>query len=77
MQKATTTFLRDSSKVSASAPRTLLGSTAGVSGAELERRWALVANYLRERKIDTLVAMSGESNLSGAVRWLTDAPPAA
>jgi Xaa-Pro aminopeptidase len=63
--------------VSASVPRTLLGATAGVSGAELERRWALVANYLRERNIDTLVAMSGESNLSGTVRWLTDAPSGA
>lgn len=77
MQSSTTTPRGEPIKAAFSAPRTLMGRTAGVSRMELERRWALVANYLRERNIDTLVAISGESNLSGTVRWLTDAPPGA
>jgi Xaa-Pro aminopeptidase len=57
--------------------RTLLGERSGVSLAELSRRWALVRNYLKERNIDALIAVSGESNLSGTIRWLTDAPSGA
>jgi hypothetical protein len=55
-------------------PRTLLGAAAGASRAEMERRWSLVRNYLRERGMDALIAVSGEINLCGVVRWLTDAP---
>lgn len=69
--------LPDPNHDAGAAPGTLLGRTAGVSRGELERRWTLVASYLRERNIDALVALSGESNLSGAVRWLTDAAPGA
>jgi Xaa-Pro aminopeptidase len=54
--------------------RTLLGAAAGASRAEMERRWSLVRKYLRERSIDALIAVSGEINLSGVARWLTDAP---
>ena len=57
--------------------RTLLGERSGVSLAEMSRRWSLVRNYLKERGIDALIAVSGESNLSGTVRWLTDAPSGA
>jgi Xaa-Pro aminopeptidase len=47
---------------------------AGVSKQELERRWKLVRDHLRERKIDALIAVSTEApNNSGYTRWLTDA----
>ena len=50
---------------------------AGVSKGELERRWALVRDHLRERKIDALIAVSTEApNNSGYTRWLTDATSA-
>ena len=77
MNPSANTPLADPARAAAPAPSRLLGRTAGVSRAELQRRWALVANYLQERDIDVLVAVSGESNLSGAVRWLTDAAPGA
>lgn len=49
----------------------------GVSRAELERRWKLVRDHLRERKIDCLVAVSTEpNNNAGYTRWLTDASTA-
>ncbi|MSQ52875.1 MAG: aminopeptidase P family protein [Betaproteobacteria bacterium] len=47
---------------------------AGVSQQELERRWKLVRDHLRERKIDALIAVSTDApNNSGYTRWLTDA----
>ncbi len=47
---------------------------AGVSLAELERRWKLARDHLRERKIDALIAVSTEApNNSGYTRWFTDA----
>lgn len=42
------------------------------SKAELERRWNLIRNRLRERQIDALVAVGEVDTLSGMVRWLTD-----
>ncbi|MBF8264154.1 MAG: hypothetical protein HW384_18, partial [Dehalococcoidia bacterium] len=47
---------------------------AGVSLQELERRWKLAREHLRERNIDALIAVSTEApNNSGYTRWLTDA----
>lgn len=46
----------------------------GVSRAELERRWTLVRDRLRERDADALVVVGIDNELSGTVRWLTDAP---
>lgn len=40
--------------------------------AELERRWALVRERLRDRGIDALVIAAQSNQLDGAVRWLTD-----
>jgi Xaa-Pro aminopeptidase len=62
---------------SSTSARTLLGSSASASLMEMERRWSLVRSYLREHNIDTLIAVSGEMNLSGSARWLTDAPSGA
>jgi len=46
---------------------------AGVSLNELERRWKLARDYLKERGIDALIAVSTEApNNSGPTRWLTD-----
>jgi Xaa-Pro aminopeptidase len=42
--------------------------------AELERRWSLVREELKEREIDALVVLSAEDFLAGHVRWLTDRP---
>lgn len=47
---------------------------AGVSVQELERRWKLARDHLRERGIDALIAVSTEApNNSGYTRWFTDA----
>ena len=43
----------------------------------MDRRWSLVRAYLKERSIDTMIAISGEMNLCGTARWLTDAPQGA
>lgn len=42
------------------------------SRAELERRWGLIRNRLRDRQIDALVVVGEIDILSGMVRWLTD-----
>lgn len=39
---------------------------------ELERRWGLIRNRLRDRQIDALVAVGEQDNLAGVIRWLTD-----
>lgn len=39
---------------------------------ELERRWQLVRDRLRDRGIDALVVVAHSNQLDGAVRWLTD-----
>ena len=46
--------------------------TKGVSTTELERRWKLVREMMKERKIDYLVAQNSEEFLGGTVRWFTD-----
>ena len=47
---------------------------AGVSVQELERRWKLARDHLRERGIDALIAVTTEApNNSGYTRWFTDA----
>lgn len=45
---------------------------AGVSLAEMERRWKLLRDHMAERKLDALVAVGGHENLSGYVRWMTE-----
>ncbi|MBF9233863.1 M24 family metallopeptidase [Microvirga alba] len=47
---------------------------AGVSRAELERRWSLVRNHMKENRIDAIVAFSNDDHLGGATRWFTDQP---
>src|SRR5688572_6391338 len=45
----------------------------GVSRGELERRWKLVRDYLRERRIDALVSCTTDTEQNaGCTRWLTD-----
>ena len=46
--------------------------TKCVSTAELERRWKLVREMMKERKIDYLVIQNSEEFLGGTVRWFTD-----
>jgi len=45
-----------------------------ISDAELERRWGLVRNMMREQKIDYLIARNDEAFLGGYVKWFTDVP---
>ncbi len=45
-----------------------------ISDAELERRWGLVRNMMREQKIDYLIARNDEEFLGGYVKWFTDVP---
>jgi len=47
----------------------------GISRDELERRWGLVRNYLKENGLQALVLQGYEEKIGGNVRWLTDVPP--
>jgi Xaa-Pro aminopeptidase len=47
---------------------------AGVSTAELERRWKAVRVMMRERKYDYLIMRNDEEFLGGYVKWFTDIP---
>lgn len=51
------------------------GRTWRVSNAELERRWGLVSEHLKDRGLDALVVQGYEEKIGGPVRWLTDVPP--
>ena len=56
--------------------RTSERKVAGVSRQELERRWKLVRDHLRERQIDALVFSSTDSlNSSGPIRGFRDEAP--
>jgi len=46
--------------------------TTAISTAELERRWALAREIMRERKIDYLLMRNDEEFLGGYVRWFSD-----
>jgi len=48
--------------------------TYSISTAELERRWALAREVMRERKLDYLLMRGDEEFLGGYVRWFTDLP---
>lgn len=43
----------------------------GVSNAELERRWALLRNLVKERQLDALVTTSNQGDNAGFVPWFT------
>ncbi len=45
-----------------------------ISTRELERRWRLVREEMRERKIDLLVMQNSSEHLGGYVKWFTDLP---
>lgn len=45
------------------------------SRKELERRWALVRNYLKENGLQAMIVQGYEEKIGGNVRWLTDVPP--
>jgi Xaa-Pro aminopeptidase len=45
-----------------------------ISTGELERRWALAREVMREKKIDYLLMRGDEEYLGGFVRWFTDLP---
>ena len=48
--------------------------TYSISTGELERRWALAREVMREQKIDYLLMRGDEQFLGGYVRWFTDLP---
>lgn len=48
--------------------------TAGVSDAELQRRWNAAREVMRENKIDFLLMRNDEEFLGGYVRWFSDFP---
>ena len=45
-----------------------------ISTAELERRWLLIREEMRERKLDVLVMQNCTEHLGGYVKWFTDLP---
>jgi Xaa-Pro aminopeptidase len=45
-----------------------------ISHQELERRWKLVRDHLKEHDIDALVVQSARDFTGGYVRWFTDVP---
>jgi Xaa-Pro aminopeptidase len=45
-----------------------------ISIGELERRWTLVRNHLKERGIDALVTQNARDFTGGYVKWFTDNP---
>jgi len=48
--------------------------TACISTAELERRWTLAREVMREHKVDFLLMRQDEEFLGGYVRWFSDFP---
>jgi len=48
--------------------------TFSISAGELERRWALAREVMREQKIDYLLMRGDEQFLGGYVKWFTDVP---
>ena len=48
--------------------------TTCISTAELERRWKVVRDMMRDQKIDYLLMRNDEEFLGGYVRWFTDIP---
>lgn len=48
--------------------------TASVSDAELERRWRLAREVMKEKGVDFLIMRQDEEYLGGYVRWFTDIP---
>ena len=46
--------------------------TTGVSNQELERRWALAREVMRENKVDYLLMRNEEEFLGGYVKWFSD-----
>jgi Xaa-Pro aminopeptidase len=47
---------------------------ARISTSELERRWKLVRDHMKERDIGALVVQSGRDFTGGYVKWFTDIP---
>lgn len=48
---------------------------AAVSKGEMDRRWTLVRNHLKNKSLDALICVgTSDNNNSGNTRWLTDAP---
>src|SRR4029077_13223983 len=45
-----------------------------ISTQELERRWKLVRDHLKERGLDALVTQNARDFTGGYVKWLTDIP---
>jgi hypothetical protein len=45
-----------------------------ISLGELERRWKLVREYLRERGMEALVLQNEKDFTGGYVKWFTDIP---
>jgi len=45
-----------------------------ISLQELERRWKLVRDYMKERGLDALVLQNAKDFTGGYVRWFTDIP---
>jgi Xaa-Pro aminopeptidase len=45
-----------------------------ISTEELERRWQVIRDEMRERKIDVLVMQNCTEHLGGYVKWFTDLP---
>ncbi len=48
--------------------------TAKISMQELERRWKLVRDHMKERSIDALIAQNSRDFTGGYVKWFTDIP---
>jgi Xaa-Pro aminopeptidase len=59
-----------SSTIQSSHPR----AVNAVSGAELERRWSLVRNRMRELGIDALVVQNSSDWVGGYIRWFSNQP---
>lgn len=45
-----------------------------ISNTELERRWSLVRNILKQKDLDSLIVQNSNMHLGGYVRWFTDLP---
>jgi Xaa-Pro aminopeptidase len=45
-----------------------------ISLGELERRWKVVRDYMKERSIDALIAQNAKDFTGGYVKWFTDVP---
>ena len=49
-------------------------TSTAISTAELERRWTLARNLMRERGVEALIMQNNNDFLGGAVKWFTDLP---